>query len=338
MPKISKTHSKKRHGLHHRHGPHYLKTYLPYLPLVVSLFISLVLSSWKPLPHGTLAYATEMSVSGLLSATNSERVSNGASALKTSQQLINAAQAKANDMVTRNYWSHNTPDGQEPWIFFDSAGYKYQKAGENLAYGFANSSDTITGWMNSPTHRANLLDSAFTEVGFGFANGNNYNSSGEQTVVVAAYGRPQTLGASAPAPVQSAPSAPAQPSPSAAPAPSTAADNIPNASSGDKPSNTKPRTPINTDFPVISASGLQPITKAQTITPGNSPLAAYALGLVSGAAVIMLLLKHTLALKHVLIRSEKMVLKHFHHPWLDSIGLGVIILAVALSQTAGYII
>ncbi len=347
MPKTHRAHIKKRNGLHHRQGPRYLKTYLPYLPLVISIALSLVVSSWKPAQHGTLAYATEMSISTLLSATNTQRVNNGQAALQNNQQLNSAAQTKANDMIARNYWSHNTPDGQEPWVFFDNAGYKYQKAGENLAYGFATSSDTVAGWMNSASHRSNLLDGTFTEVGFGFANGNSYNNSGQQTVVVAHYGRPQTLGASVPAPVSPEPSAPAS---TPAPAPAAQAQpSAPNstaaepAAPNEKPSAaptapSKPQTPTNTDFPVIGATGLQPITKAQTITAGYTPWVTYALGLLSGAAVILLLFKHTLALRHVLVRSEKMLLKHFHHPWLDSIGLGVIILAVALSRTAGYII
>lgn len=140
------------------------------------------------------AYATEMSRSGLLSSTNIQRSNNGQSSLTINSKLNQAAQAKANDMVARNYWSHNTPDGKEPWVFFDAQGYIYTKAGENLAYGFDNSSATVIGWMNSPSHKANLLDSTFTEVGFGFANSSDYVTTGEETIVVAMYaGRPLKL-------------------------------------------------------------------------------------------------------------------------------------------------
>src|SRR5688572_23170101 len=102
MPKTHRVHIKKRNGLHHRQGPRYLKTYLPYLPLIVSIALSLVVSSWKPVQHGTLAYATEMSVSNLLGATNTQRANNGQSALQNNPQLNNAAQAKANDMISGN--------------------------------------------------------------------------------------------------------------------------------------------------------------------------------------------------------------------------------------------
>src|SRR5690606_1752560 len=83
----------------------------------------------------------------------------------------------------------------EPWVFINNAGYNYLRAGENLAYGFATSGDTISGWMNSPTHRNNMLDTAFVEVGFGFANSENFNDSGPETVVVAMYAKPQVLSA-----------------------------------------------------------------------------------------------------------------------------------------------
>src|SRR5690606_21065737 len=99
---------------------------------------------------GVLAYATNTSPAGLLSATNSQRTSGGLGTLSADSQLTSAAQAKANDMVTRDYWSHVTPDGKQPWTFITAAGYQYASAGENLAYGFLSSGDTIAGWMNSP--------------------------------------------------------------------------------------------------------------------------------------------------------------------------------------------
>jgi hypothetical protein len=70
-------------------------------------------------------------------------------------------------MAARDYWSHNTPDGQTPWSFITAAGYNYQTAGENLAYGFSTASDTVTGWMNSTEHRANILNGKFKELGVG---------------------------------------------------------------------------------------------------------------------------------------------------------------------------
>lgn len=142
-----------------------------------------------------LGYATNVNISALLSSTNNERAGSGLSGLSLNSKLNQAAQSKANHMIANNYWSHYAPDGTSPWYFIESAGYSYERAGENLAYGFSSSGGVVQGWMDSPTHRANILDSGFSEVGFGIANGENFQGS-ENTVVVAMYGQPP-----APAPV-----------------------------------------------------------------------------------------------------------------------------------------
>lgn len=141
-------------------------------------------------PH-VLAYATTMSQQELLATTNEYRQNAGLQPLKINDQLSHGAQEKAHDMISRDYWSHNAPDGTTPWHFFDVAGYNYRSAGENLAYGFATGSETVTAWMNSPAHRENLLGN-YTDVGFGFASGPDYQH-GDNTVVVAFYGTPAAV-------------------------------------------------------------------------------------------------------------------------------------------------
>lgn len=146
-----------------------------------------------------LGYATNVSVSGLLSATNAERAAAGKSALGLSGKLNTAAQGKANHMIANNYWAHTSPDGVSPWYWFGYAGYDYLTAGENLAYGFNTSDGVVNGWMNSSSHRANMLNGAYEQVGFGIANGSNYQG-GANTVVVAHYGDPAVLAEEDPAP------------------------------------------------------------------------------------------------------------------------------------------
>ncbi len=331
---------KHRHGLHHKRSKQYLKTYLPYLPVIAAILLSLFMSSLRPARAHTLAYATEMSIENLLQATNAQRNDNGQTSLQLNQKLISAAQSKANDMIARNYWSHNTPDGEEPWVFMDNSGYNYQKAGENLAYGFSTSSDTVIGWMNSPSHRANLLDGAFNEVGFGFANGNSYNNAGPETVVVAMYGKPQTLGANASGTVVPPPVSSPQTPLSSAPAsitPATLTSNPPPVAS---PENVKPSEaqPVNTDFPIITGrEGLQPLSRIQALTGGSVPWALFAAVTLCGLAVLILLIKHSLALRHLLINSEKFVFRQLHHPVFDSILLSIIILGFTLSRTVGFV-
>lgn len=135
-----------------------------------------------------LAYSTDMSVDKLLAATNSARINTSLAPLAMNQQLNISAQAKADDMVKNNYWSHESPDGSQPWIFFEKADYKYSAAGENLAYGFTDSKSTIEAWLKSPSHRSNLLGK-YKEVGFGIASSSHYQG-GNYTVIVAHYATP----------------------------------------------------------------------------------------------------------------------------------------------------
>lgn len=185
---------KKRLGQHHNQSRHYAKTYWPYLPIFAVLLAGLMLNHIIGRQnHSVLGYSTNVSPQVLLSETNGIRVSHHDPALELNQQLTNAAQAKANDMVKENFWSHVTPSGEQPWSFMTAAGYQYEAAGENLAYGFGTSDDVMTAWMNSPEHRANILDGNYQDVGFATANSPNFVGGGPQTVVVAMYGEPVGL-------------------------------------------------------------------------------------------------------------------------------------------------
>lgn len=133
-----------------------------------------------------LGYATNINVTDLFNLSNQERINNGLTPLALNSQLTSAAQAKANDMMVKNYWAHVSPDGIAPWTFVLNSGYNYSAAGENLAKGFDFSSDAVEGWMNSPDHRANVLNSTYKDVGYAVING---TLLGEQTtLVVAEYG------------------------------------------------------------------------------------------------------------------------------------------------------
>ena len=144
---------KKRTAAHHKRGSHYAKSYWPYLPIALIVGLGIVAQSFfaRPSSPQVLSYATNISVGGLLQGTNDQRVANGLSTLVQNGTLSQAAQAKAQDMATNDYWAHTSPSGLTPWYFISQAGYSYSTAGENLAYGFMTSAETITGWMNSAT-------------------------------------------------------------------------------------------------------------------------------------------------------------------------------------------
>src|SRR3989338_1893179 len=107
----------------------------------------------------------------IISLTNAERAQNKVAALKESPLLDRSAQAKADDMAERGYFAHKDPQGREPWVWIQEAGYDYQYAGENLAVRFVDSQDVVAGWMASPTHRANIIKPSYTDIGVGIAQG-----------------------------------------------------------------------------------------------------------------------------------------------------------------------
>lgn len=115
--------------------------------------------------------ASAITQSSVLELTNKARAASAVGQVSYSSILERAAQAKADDMVARQYFAHNTPDGKTPWTFFEAVGYKYLTAGENLAVHFNDVEPLQDAWMNSPGHKANILNSSFKEMGVGIARG-----------------------------------------------------------------------------------------------------------------------------------------------------------------------
>lgn len=109
--------------------------------------------------------------SALVDGTNAARTANNVPALTESALLDVAAQDKANDMVANDYFAHTSPSGITPWYWFEKVGYDFSSAGENLAVDFSDSSDVTTAWLNSPEHRANILNAGFTQIGMATAEG-----------------------------------------------------------------------------------------------------------------------------------------------------------------------
>lgn len=134
------------------------------------------------------AVASAITQSAVLDLTNQSRRSSGLVELTYNSTLERAAQAKADDMLARQYFAHNTPDGKTPWTFFDLVGYAYLSAGENLAVHFTDVEPLQEAWMNSPGHKANILNSSFKEMGVGISKG---NFEGHESIfVVEEFGNP----------------------------------------------------------------------------------------------------------------------------------------------------
>jgi|GEM_PF-4851829 len=191
-------------GLWQRFGK---QKYKLFLTLTVSVFVCILLAigyligqhaNLSPRPVASNVTKTDKSNS-LLTPTvntsdidiyqlwalvNEQRTSAGLSALSLNPKLNQSASAKCDDMVTKNYWSHNDPAGNTPWHFFTDAGVQYIHLAENLGEGFHSSQATIDAWMKSDEHKANILDPRFTDVGYAVCKSDHF---------VQNYGQPALL-------------------------------------------------------------------------------------------------------------------------------------------------
>src|SRR3989344_7921275 len=206
----------KNHFIPHegnQHHPHILRTEALVFLLGLAIFaeVAFLLAVFVVLPQsGFLALITP---DALVRSVNVTRTDTQKPKLAVNTLLERAAQLKANDMAAKSYFAHTSPAGITPWYWLHQVGYHYSSAGENLAVDFIDSNDVHQAWMNSPSHRANILNAGYTEIGIATATG-RYQEH-ETIFVVQFFGKPRasTIGitrASAatpiPTPVQVRPS------------------------------------------------------------------------------------------------------------------------------------
>jgi len=236
----------------------------------------------------------------LTSLTNDARADNKLALLTESELLVQAAQLKANDMAQNGYFAHTSPSGVTPWHWLDVAGYSYQAAGENLAVNFVDSEDVAEAWMKSPTHRANMVRSDFSEVGIAVAKG---TWQGRSAVFVAQFfGKPFSapVAQAAPPPTPTPPAGQAAPAP--VPEPLPAPTPLPPPPAGQAaptapPSVNVPETPPETEVilggetAVPSPSTLSPVQKSieKTLTsPREVSTSLYiVIALIIGLALLL---------------------------------------------------
>ena len=115
---------------------------------------------------------------------NSARTKAGLSTLTENTKLAQAAKNKANDMIKNDYFAHTSPKGVEPWYWIKDAGYQYQAAGENLAINYTDAREQHTAWMKSESHRANILNTRYREIGVAVMTG---NIDGKESIVTVEY-------------------------------------------------------------------------------------------------------------------------------------------------------
>ena len=157
--------------------------------LVALIFVKAVFSysglQFASIMGGVPIFAKEE----IVSQTNAFREFLGLGDLKENPALDQAASQKLQNMINNQYFAHTSPTGVSPWHWIEVNKYGYIYAGENLAIGFLTAKDTVDAWENSPTHRANLANPNFKEMGVAVAPAKIQNSEG--FLVVQLFGTPK---------------------------------------------------------------------------------------------------------------------------------------------------
>jgi len=182
---------------HHtnNHKAHLIKSSSLFLLSFVFVFLQVFLNFFLLAKPAVLGYSSNITPERIIDLTNKERAKLGLPLLRENKLLSEAARQKAADMFAFNYWAHVSPSGRSPWSFFADVGYKYQYAGENLARDFTDPDSVVQAWMNSPTHRENIVNPHYQEIGVAVVDGTLQGT--QTTLVVQLFGTPYGSAASA---------------------------------------------------------------------------------------------------------------------------------------------
>ena len=123
-------------------------------------------------PASTSSSNSSSFISEVVRLVNIERAKENLSALSESLELDGAANIRANEIITK--FAHQRPDGREWHTVLAENGISYNASGENIAAGQRTPSEVVDGWMNSPGHRANIMNSNFNKIGVGYVTGGSY--------------------------------------------------------------------------------------------------------------------------------------------------------------------
>ncbi|MBP9867272.1 MAG: CAP domain-containing protein [Candidatus Pacebacteria bacterium] len=160
---------------HNEYKPHFFREVSVLILFAIILFALGASFGSYFFIHRTVMGA-EIAASVLIDLTNEDRIASNQPALLRNSKLDTAAQLKGEDMVSKQYFSHDSPEGVTPWFWFRKVGYNFLYAGENLAINFTDAKDVEEAWLNSPKHRANIMNVQFREIGMATVQGfyNNY--------------------------------------------------------------------------------------------------------------------------------------------------------------------
>lgn len=185
--------------------PHLIRVHGLIAVLIIALVAQVVYGAMTTGHLSVLGRFSNIDTAELLVDTNEERAHEGLGELRINPQLSDAAYQKAQNMFAEQYWAHVSPSGIKPWKWFGDAGYTYSYAGENLAKNYPTADATVQAWMDSPTHRENIMKAEYVDVGFAVVDGTLEGR--DTTLVVALYGAPAVLAASQQSEAQATPEA-----------------------------------------------------------------------------------------------------------------------------------
>lgn len=224
----------------------------------VYLFAAIALLAIRVSLGSIFASASDITPQSVAAGVNNERSQRNIATLNYNNDLAEAAQTKAADMIARNYFAHVDPDGNYIWPTIVADGYTpYTTLGENLAINFPDTESLMSAWIDSPTHRENILNAAFQDQGAGYSTGNV--AAGQYSDAIA-----NTFGALA---VKPAPKAPAPtPAPVKAAAPAPAKSPVPAPT---KPTPAPTPAPVKTPTPT-PAPVTAPVETAPPASPNNT--------------------------------------------------------------------
>lgn len=119
----------------------------------------------------------------VLKLVNQERQKAGVEPLTLSAKLTDIANTKAQDMIDKNYFSHQSPTYGSPFDMLKKFGVSFSYAGENIAAGQKSAEEVMESWMNSSGHKANILNKNYTQLGVGFKRGGQYGTEWVQLFI-----------------------------------------------------------------------------------------------------------------------------------------------------------
>lgn len=149
--------------------PHLIRKYG--MAIIIFLVIGLQIAYNLSTVGEVMGVESNITIASLLEKTNKARIESGVGSLSLNNKLNESALLKAQDMLANQYWAHTSPEGVDPWKWFETVDYEYVEAGENLAKGFYLTDAVMMAWMNSPDHKKNIVNPNYKEVGFAVVSG-----------------------------------------------------------------------------------------------------------------------------------------------------------------------